>query len=197
MSQERVLFAAKTAPFKTVQEMMTYARTNHVTMSDGTFWSGRVMEAFAKKNSLQIAIVEQRSGHAASMEVLGGHVTMAETGTGTPARAAAKSGDLRILATLTPGGLAPFGMPEVPTLDKLGADFVPRIMYGYGVRAITPHDRVKQLRAVFKQAVEDQEVQTQMKKIDLTPEWIDPKTYEDTLRTVADDAEKMKEYLKK
>jgi tripartite-type tricarboxylate transporter receptor subunit TctC len=197
MSQERVLFAAKTAPFKTVQEMMTYARTNHVTMSDGTFWSGRVMEAFAKKNSLQIAIVEQRSGHAASMEVLGGHVTMAETGTGTPAWAAAKSGDLRILATLTPGGLAPFGMPEVPTLDKLGADFVPRIMYGYGVRAITPHDRVKQLRAVFKQAVEDQEVQTQMKKIDLTPEWIDPKTYEDTLRKVADDAEKMKEYLKK
>jgi len=70
-------------------------------------------------------------------------------------------------------------------------------MYGYGVRAITPHDRVKQLRAVFKQAVEDQEVQTQMKKIDLTPEWIDPKTYEDTLRKVADDAEKMKEYLKK
>src|SRR6185295_7687910 len=56
MAQERVLFAAKNAPFKTVQEMMAYARANHITMSDGTFWSGRVMEAFARKHGLQIAI---------------------------------------------------------------------------------------------------------------------------------------------
>jgi tripartite-type tricarboxylate transporter receptor subunit TctC len=197
MAQERVLFAAKNAPFKTMQEMMAYARVNHITMSDGTFWSGRVMEAFARKHGLQIAIVEQRGGQAASMEVLGGHVTMAETGTGTPAWEAAKSGELRIIATLTPGGLGPFGMPEVPTLDKLGADFVPRIFYGYGVRAATPPDRIQKLRTVFKQVVEDQDVQMMMKRIDLTPAWIEPTTYEEILRKVADDAEKMREYLKK
>ena len=131
------------------------------------------------------------------MEVLGGHVTMAETGTGTPAWEAAKSGELRIIATLTPGGLGPFGMPEVPTLDKLGADFVPRIFYGYGVRAATPPDRIQKLRTVFKQVVEDQDVQMMMKRIDLTPAWIEPTTYEEILRKVADDAEKMREYLKK
>ena len=35
MPQERVLFAAKAAPFQTVQEMMVYAKTNPITMSDG------------------------------------------------------------------------------------------------------------------------------------------------------------------
>jgi tripartite-type tricarboxylate transporter receptor subunit TctC len=198
MPQERVLFAAKSAPFATAQEMMAYAKTNPITMSDGgSFWSARVMEAFAKKHGLQVAVVAQRSGQAASNEVLGGHVTMAETGTGTPAWAAAKGGELKILATLTPGGLAQFGMPAIPTFEKLGADFVPRMFYGYAVRAATPADRVQKLRAAFKTAVEDAQVREQMTRIDLTPVWIDPATYEATLKRVVADAEKLREYLKK
>jgi tripartite-type tricarboxylate transporter receptor subunit TctC len=198
MPQERVLFAAKNAPFNTAQEMIEYAKKTPITMSDGgSFWSARVMEAFAKKHGLQIAVVAQRSGQAGSNEVMGGHVTMAETGTGTPAWSAAKSGELKILATLSPGGLAKFGMPNIPTLDKLGADFVPRMFYGYAVRAKTPPDRIAKLREAFKQAVEDPEVQAQLTRIDLTPRWIDPKTYEETLRNVAQDGVKLKAYLKK
>jgi tripartite-type tricarboxylate transporter receptor subunit TctC len=198
MPQERVLFAAKSAPFNTAEEMMEYAKKTPITMSDGgSFWSARVMEAFAKKYNLQVAVVAQRSGQAGSNEVMGGHVTMAETGTGTPAWSAAKSGDLKILATLTPGGLANFGMPNVPTFEQLGADFIPRMFYGYAVRAKTPADRVAKLRAAFKQAVEDPEVQAQMTKIDLTPMWVDPKTYEETLRKVAEDGVRLREYLKK
>jgi tripartite-type tricarboxylate transporter receptor subunit TctC len=198
MPQERVLFAAKNAPFNTAQEMIEYAKKTPITMSDGgSFWSARVMEAFAKKHGLQIAVVAQRSGQAGSNEVMGGHVTMAETGTGTPAWSAAKSGELKILATLSPGGLAKFGMPSIPTLDKLGADFVPRMFCGYAVRAKTPPDRIAKLREAFKQAVEDPEVQAQLTRIDLTPRWIDPKTYEETLRNVAQDGVKLKAYLKK
>jgi len=198
MPQERVLFAAKSAPFSTAQEMMEYARKNPITMSDGgSFWSARVMEAFAKKHNLQVAVVAQRSGQAGSNEVMGGHVTMAETGTGTPAWSAAKGGDLKIIATLTPGGLASFGLPDIPTFEKLGADFVPRMFYGYAVRAATPADRVARLRAAFKQAVEDPEVRAQMTKIDLTPMWIDPQTYAETLRKVAADGVKLRDYLKK
>jgi tripartite-type tricarboxylate transporter receptor subunit TctC len=198
MPQERVLFAGKSAPFNTAQEMIEYAKKNHITMSDGgSFWSARVMEAFAKKHNLQVAVVAQRSGQAGSNEVMGGHVTMAETGTGTPAWSAAKNGDLKIIATLTPGGLASFGLPNIPTFEKLGADFLPRMFYGYAVRAATPPDRVAKLRAAFKQAVEDPDVRAQMTKLDLTPMWIDPETYAQTLRRVADDGVKLREYLKK
>jgi tripartite-type tricarboxylate transporter receptor subunit TctC len=142
-------------------------------------------------------VVAQRSGQAGSNEVMGGHVTMAETGTGTAAWSAAKNGDLTIIATLTPGGLAAFGMPDVPTFQKLGADFVPRMYYGYAVRAGTPAERIAKLRAAFKQAVEDPEIRAQMTRIDLTPMWIDPAAYSETLRQVADDGVKLREYLKK
>ena len=122
---------------------------------------------------------------------------MAETGTGTPAWSAAKGGELKILATLTSGGLGAFGMADVPTLEQLGADFVPRVYYGYAVRAATPPDRIAKLRAAFKVAVDDPDVQAQMKRIDLTPQWIEPKAYEETLRKVVDDAARLKEYLGK
>jgi tripartite-type tricarboxylate transporter receptor subunit TctC len=198
MPQERVVFAAKNAPFNTFQEMIEYAKKSPVAFGDGaSFWSARVVEAYAKKHDLQIAVISHRSGQEASMAVLGGHVMAAETGTGTPAWTAGKSGELKILATLTPGGLAPFGMPNVPTLEKLGADFIVRFFYGYAVRAGTPADRVEKLRAAFKQAVEDPEVRQQMKAIDLTPVWIDPKTYEATLRKVTDEANRLRDYLKK
>ena len=198
MPQERVVFAAKDAPFNTFQEMVEYAKTSPVAFGDaGSFWSARVVEAYAKKHGLQIAVVSHRSGQEASMAIMGGHVMAAETGTGTPAWAAAKSGELKILATITPGGLAAFGMPNVPTLEQMGADYIVRVFYGYAVRAATPADRVEKLRAVFRQAVEDSEMQKQMTAIDLTPMWIDPATYEATLRKVADDAKELREYLKK
>jgi hypothetical protein len=45
--------------------------------------------------------------------------------------------------------------------------------------------------------VEDPEVRAQITRIDLTPMWIDPKTYEATLRKVAEDGVKLREYLGK
>jgi len=198
MPQERVLFAHKSTPFNTFQEMVTFAKANPVTFADGgAFWSSRVVEAFGKKNGLQLRLVPFRSGAEGSAAILGGHVMIAETGVGTSAWKAAKKGDLKILATLSPGGLKPFGLADVPTLDKLGADYVVRVVYGYAAPAATPPDRLEKLRAAFKAAVEDPEVQEKMKALDLTPMWIDPKTFEGTLRSVTGDAEKLRVYLAK
>ena len=73
-------------------------------------------------------------------------------------------------------------MADVSTLEKLGADFVPRVYDGYAVRAATPPDRIAKLRAAFKAAVDDPDLQAQMKRIDLIPQRIEPKGYEETLR---------------
>jgi tripartite-type tricarboxylate transporter receptor subunit TctC len=198
MPQERVVFAHKSTPFNTFQEMVAFAKANPVTFADGgAFWSSRVVEAYGKKHGLQLRLVPFRSGAEGSAAILGGHVMIAETGVGTSAWAAAKKGDLKILATLSPGGLKPFGMPDVPTLDKLGADYVVRIFYGYAAPSATPPDRLAKLRAAFKAAVEDPEIQTKLKALDLTPMWIDPKVYEETLRSVTGDAEKLRVYLAK
>jgi tripartite-type tricarboxylate transporter receptor subunit TctC len=75
MPQERVVFAAKNAPFNTFQEMVEYAKTSPVAFGDAaSFWSARVVEAYAKKHGLQIAVVSHRSGQEASMAIMGGHV---------------------------------------------------------------------------------------------------------------------------
>jgi len=128
MPQERVLFAAKSAPFGTAREMMDYARTHPVTVSDGgAFWSGRVVEAFAKKHGLQVAVVPQRSGQAGSTEVMGGHVTMAETDRTerlrTAFRAAVEDPELRaqmVALDLTPKWIDP--ATYAATLREVTAD---------------------------------------------------------------------------
>jgi tripartite-type tricarboxylate transporter receptor subunit TctC len=52
MPQERVVFAARNAPFNTFQEMVEYSP---VAFGDGaSFWSARVVEVYAKKHKLEI-----------------------------------------------------------------------------------------------------------------------------------------------
>ncbi|HET6521386.1 MAG TPA: tripartite tricarboxylate transporter substrate-binding protein [Geminicoccaceae bacterium] len=100
MPRERVLFPRQDAPFGTMDELIAYAKENPVTFADGgSFWSSRVMEAFARKHGLTIRLVPFRSGAEGSAAILGGHVTLAETGVGTAAWHSAREGGLKILAT--------------------------------------------------------------------------------------------------
>lgn len=196
MPQERVLFARPDAPFETMDELIDYAKDNPVTFADGgAFWAARVVEAFGKKHDMKLRMVPFRSGAEGSAAILGGHVSLAETGVGTSAWHAATDGKLNILATITPGGLADFGYPDIPTIEEFEADYLVNMFYGYAVRADTPPERVEILRDAFKQAVEDPEVQKQLTELDLTPEWIDPETYTETLQSVTADAGELRAYL--
>ena len=197
MPQERVLFARSDAPFETVEELVEYAKNEPVTFADGgSFWSSRVMEAYAKKHGLTVRLVPFRSGAEGSAAILGGHVTLAETGVGTSAWQAGRDGGLKILATLTPGGLAPFDLPDVPTFEQLGADYVVRVQYGYAVKAGLPEENLAFLRDAFEQVVEDPEVQAALSEIDLTPVYTDPETYAELMEAVTADADALREYLK-
>lgn len=196
MPQERVLFARSDAPFDSVEELIEHAKETPVTFADGgAFWSARVMEAFAKKHDLNIRLVPFRSGAEGSAAILGGHVTLAETGVGTSAWHSARDGGLKILATLTPGGLTPFGYDDVPTFEDLGADYVVKLHYGYAIPAGVPEDRVEMLAAALREVVEDPEVQERLREIDLTPEWMPGKDYGRLMQSVLDDAGTLRDYL--
>ena len=197
MPQERVLFARTEAPFETVEELVAYAKSEPVTFADGgSFWSSRVMEAFAKKHELLVRLVPFRSGAEGSAAILGGHVTLAETGVGTSAWQSGREGGLKIMATLTPGGLAPFGLEDVPSFDEVGADYVVRMQYGYAVHADVPEDRLAYLRDAFRQVIEDEEVQARLRELDLTPAYTDPEAYAELMDAVTADGEALREYLK-
>lgn len=196
MPQERVLFARAEAPFATVEELVEYAKHTPVTFADGgAFWAARVVEAFAKKHDLNLRLVPFRSGAEGSAAILGGHVSLAETGVGTSAWHEARAGGLEILATLTPGGLAEFDLPDVPTFDQLDADFVVRIEYGYAVKGGTPEDRVEIIRDAVRQALEDETVSARLREIDLTPRWMPGDEYAELMREIMEDAQGLKDYL--
>ncbi len=195
MPQERVLFARADAPFDDVAGMIEHARTTPITFADGgSFWSARVMEAFAQQNDLAIRLVPFRSGAEGSAAILGGHVTLAETGVGTSAWHSARDDGLKILATLTPGGLDQFGF-DVPTLDQVGADFVVQLHYGFAMHGDTPPDHAEMLSAALRAVVEDPEVQERLRSIDLTPAWMPGDEYAELMQDVLDSAGALRDFL--
>ncbi len=198
MPQERVLFGREDNPFKSLDEMISYAKTNDVTFADGgSFWSARVMEAFAKQNGLKMRLVPYKSGAEGSAAILGGHVMLAETGVGTPAWTSAKEKGLVIMATLSPGGLADFGLPNIPTLKSTGAKFVVDLYYGLAISANTPPERIQKLRAALQAIVEDPAVQERFRRIDLILKWTPGDTYMELMKGVAASAAGLKAFVKK
>lgn len=197
MPQERVLFGRQDVPFSTVPELIEYAKEEPVTFADGgSYWSSRVIEAFAKVHDLKLRMVPFVSGAEGSAAILGGHVSLAETGVGTSAWLAARdAGTLNMLAVITDGDLAKHGFPDVPSLTEFGSDFAVRQYYGYAVPADVPPERVKILSDAYQEALSDPEVIEQLERIDLTPEWMGPEEYTQLVRDIQKEAQELKEFL--
>ncbi len=199
MVQQRVLFSRKDMPFKTLEEMMAYAKDKPVTFADGgAYWAARSVEAFAKQFDLKIRLVPFRSGAEGSAAILGGHVATAETGVGTGAwLGATREGKLNVLAVLSPGNLDNVGQPGVKSFADVGAKFLPQMYYGYAAKAGTPPENMKILAAAVKKALEDPDTEKKFKARDLIPEWIAGEPYLKSLAAMTDEAKELKAYLAK
>lgn len=199
MKQHRVLFARKDMPFKTLDEMMEYAKKSPVTFADGgAYWAARVVEAMSKQFDLKMRLVPFRSGSEGSAAILGGHVATAETGVGTGAwLGATREGKLNILATLSPGNLDEVGQPGVKSISDVGAKYLAQMYYGYAAKAGTPADRVKILADAVEKALADPDSVKKFQSRDLIPEWIPGDKYMTTLKGFSGEAKELKAYLGK
>jgi tripartite-type tricarboxylate transporter receptor subunit TctC len=197
MPQQRVLFARKEMPFTTMEGMMEYAKENPVTFADGgLYWASRVMEALAKKNDLAIRLVPFRSGAEGSAAILGGHVSIAETGVGTGAwLGATREGTLNILGVLSPGNLDEVGQPGHESIEAVGADFLTKVYYGYAMKAGTDPAIIDKLSSAFEEALSDPEVQARFRDRDLIPQWMPPGEYAEVMSSLAGEAQALKEFL--
>ncbi|MGD9866497.1 MAG: tripartite tricarboxylate transporter substrate binding protein [Hyphomicrobiales bacterium] len=197
MPQQRVLFATNSMPFDTMEGMIEYTKKTPVTFADGgLYWASRVVEAFAKKNDLKIRLVPFKSGAEGSAALLGGHVSIGETGVGTGAwLGATRKGTLKILGILSPGDLERVGQKGVRSIGTVGADYLTKVYYGYAVKAGTPADRVAIISDAIEKALKDPDVAAKFKERDLIPEWIPPGSYKETLLSLTDEAQKLKAYL--
>lgn len=196
MPQQRPLYAHPDAPWDDFDGFLDYASENEVSFADGgALWAGNVVKAFAKEEGLQITHIPFESGAEGSAALLGGHVDIGETGVGTPAWQAAKSGDLDFLVLLTDGDLEPFGFPEVENVLDKGYSHVVRMYYGLAVPGDVPEPIRAQLESALEGLLEDEEVVSRLEELDLTPEFRSAEEYHEIIDTVLVEAQELKAFL--
>ena len=129
--QERVVMAPPDAPYNDMDEFIAYVRKNPGKVSFGIGnnpWGLSIMESIAKKEDLKINFVLFQSGADAAAQILGGHVSVCETGVGTPAYQAARAGKLKIIFNLGSGSVPYF--PQVKNARHYGYGHTGTNIYG-------------------------------------------------------------------
>ena len=178
MPQQRVLFTTPDKPYKTFPEFVEYARKHPGEISvgsGGSQWALEVVKSAAVKDNLKLKYVMFKSGSEASTAVLGKHVDICETGTGTPAFQAAREGKLILLVNLGADAV-PF-FPNAKNLTQFGYPFPCIVEYGVIVRAGTSEAVRKKLEDTLRKALKDPEVKEKMETMGLTPRFLDGKGY--------------------
>jgi tripartite-type tricarboxylate transporter receptor subunit TctC len=178
MPQQRVLFTSPDKPYKTFAEFLSYAKKNPDTISagsGGSEWALEIIKSIAVKEGLKLKYVMFKSGGEASTAILGNHVDICETGTGTPAFQAAREGKLNLIVNL--------GADTVPYFEKtksvkeLGYPYAAIVYYGFALRAGTPEPIRNKIEATLGKVMRDPEVIQKMSQMGLTPKFVTGKEY--------------------
>jgi tripartite-type tricarboxylate transporter receptor subunit TctC len=142
------------APFKTLKDLIEYARANPGKVTYGTTGAGGAqhigMERLGKETGIQWAHVPFKGGTPAVTALLGGHITATTVAEFVPQ---VKAGNMRLLATFNSKRLASF--PDAPTTLELGYKVYMANYLGIGVPAGTPKPIVEKLAKSFKNAMDD------------------------------------------
>ena len=143
------------SPFKTLKDLVEYARKNPGKVSYATSGAGSpmhmAMEYIADKEGIQWTHVPQTGGAPGLTAVLGGHVTSMSDSTELLPHV--KEGTLRLLATHGERRMKSF--PNVPTLRDLGYDFINETVFMIAAPKGTHAPIVKKLDEAFHQGMDD------------------------------------------
>jgi tripartite-type tricarboxylate transporter receptor subunit TctC len=197
MPRESVLLTTPDKPYKTFQEFIAYVKENPGQLSvasAGALWAQEVIKSIAVKEGLKMKYAMFKSGGEASTAILGKHVDLCETGTGTPAFHAARDGKLIALVNLGPGSV-PF-FPDVKNVKQLGYPYSTVIEYGMAVRAATPEPIRKTLEGTLGKVLHDIQVADKMLHMGLTPRFLDGKSLEKLIQDAIKSVPELIEYNK-
>lgn len=178
MPQQRVLFTTPDKPYKTFEEFLAYAKKNPDTISagsGGSQWATEIIKSIAVKEGLKLKYVMFKSGGEASTAILGKHVDICETGTGTPAYQAAREGKLNLIVNLGDDTVPYF--KETKSVKALGYPYAAVVYYGFTLRAGTPEPIRKKLEDTLGKVMKDPEVIEKMSEMGLTPKFVVGKAY--------------------
>ncbi|MBP1724388.1 MAG: hypothetical protein H6Q44_2093, partial [Deltaproteobacteria bacterium] len=197
LPQERVLYTTPDKPYKNFAEFVDYAKKHPGEISagsGGSQWALEIVKSIAVKDGLRMKYVMFKSGGEASTAILGKHVDICETGTGTPAFQAAREGKLILLANLGSGTVPYF--PNAKSVKQLGYPYASVVYYGFSLRAGTPDDIRKKIEDGLKKVLQDPEVKEKTLQMGLTPLFAEGKAYEKIVMEAVASVPEMLKYNK-
>jgi len=152
------------APFKTIQEMVAWAKANPGKLEYGHTGTGTTphlaIEEFSAKAGIQLNPIPYKGSAEIMAAILGGHIRVM-SGT-TEFAPHVQSGKLRLLATL--GSQRNKAFADVPTLKESGWDTIVESPFGIGGPKGMDPAVVKALHDAFRKTLEDPAVQATLDK---------------------------------
>jgi tripartite-type tricarboxylate transporter receptor subunit TctC len=152
------------APFKTIHEMVAWAKANPGKLEYGHTGTGTTphlaIEEFSAKAGIQLNPIPYKGSAEIMAAILGGHIRVM-SGT-TEFAPHVQSGKLRLLATL--GGQRNKAFADVPTLKESGWDTIVESPFGIGGPKGMDPAVVKVLHDAFRKTLEDPAVQATLDK---------------------------------
>ncbi|WP_022667080.1 Bug family tripartite tricarboxylate transporter substrate binding protein [Desulfospira joergensenii] len=197
MPQERVLFTTPDKPYKTWEEFIDYSKKNPGKVSvgsGGAQWALGVMKSIAKKEGIKWKYVMFKSGGAASSAILGGHVDVCETGTGTPAYQSARQGKLRVLVDLG-SDKVPF-FPETRNMNDLDYPYATLLEYGMILPKGVPEEIRAKLESTLKTVMQDKALMDKMGETGFTPRFVAGNQYREIVKKAVESISPLIEYTK-
>src|SRR5512135_3535768 len=178
-STESGLAVRADSPFKTLKDLVDYARKNPGKVTYSTLGIGSPMhlsmEFIAKQEGITWTHVPYPGSMPSVTALLGGHVTA--TSASTEWKPFVLDGTLRLLATHGLKRMQTF--PNVPTMKELGYDFYNDTTFVIMAPKGTPMPIVKKLEDAFHKAFNDPDYHAVLARIDHVPAFRDS---EDTMK---------------
>jgi tripartite-type tricarboxylate transporter receptor subunit TctC len=154
------------SPFKTLKDLVTYARANPGKIKYGTSASSspnnQLMVYLAKTERIKWEEVVFKGVVEAATAVMGGHIDVVAS-TDSIATPYVQAGRLRLLASASESRWK--WVPDVPTFKELGYNYQISVVNGLSAPKGVPKPILDKLREVLKKAMDDPEFSKIMDKI--------------------------------
>ena len=149
-----MVVVSPTRPFKSVQELLAYARSHPGALTFGSFGNGTSAhlagELFKLLGNVDLVHVPYKGSAPAITDLLGGRIDVMFTTVASVAQHV-RGGRLRALA-VTSAARSP-AFPDLPTVAEAGVKgYVAESWYGFFAPANTPRDTINRLNAAAKVA---------------------------------------------
>jgi tripartite-type tricarboxylate transporter receptor subunit TctC len=182
------------APWKTIQELVQYAKQNPQKVSYGSPGVGTnphlALEDLSMLTGIQLIHMPFKGGAESNTALLGGHVDAVSDGASWGPLVDA--GKFRLLVTYGEQRMARY--PTAPTFKEAGYDLI----YSSPLQIVGPKGMPKpivaKLHDSFKKAMEDQDYLSVLKKYDMTVSYLSPEGLD---KAVRQESEQIKRVVQK